>query len=77
MDDVSTKEYQRQFLAEALEEYKRDNPVLQNIKYHYFTSKSKGRRNGKHVYATEIIGQFADGEMLKEAVMEFEGGKRW
>lgn len=90
-------DWQREALAEAQAECDRGNPVVRNITYHRFVSKSKGWRNGKqrrrrcwkevhlvryrggfqswHLfpfdeYATEIIGQHADAEMLREAIIE-------
>jgi len=44
---VTHEDWQAEALAEAQAECDRDNPVVRNITYHRFVSKSKGRRNGK------------------------------
>ncbi len=41
------EDWQRQALAEVEAEVLADDPVVRNITYHRFVSKSKGRRNGK------------------------------
>ena len=46
-DEITLEEYQQQVEAEALEEYQQNDPVHRDVRYVYFTSKSKGIRNGK------------------------------
>ncbi len=95
-------EYEAQIEREVMQEVLGNDPVARTIKYRYFTSRSKGWRNGKRrlrrnwkeirlvkystrgftqwhkfpfdVYATEIMGEWADGELLKERIKEIGGG---
>lgn len=97
---MELEEYYAQIEAEALEECDQYNPVVREITYRRFVSRSKGRRNGKQrqrskreevhlikyrdvgfhtwrnfpfdVYATEILGQHADGDTLRDEIE-----KRW
>lgn len=41
------EEWCREQEAEALADLQANDPVHRDIRYHYFVSKSKGRRNGK------------------------------
>jgi hypothetical protein len=47
MNHEEYQHYLEELESETLVEYRKDDPVYKNIRYHSFVSKSKGRRNGK------------------------------
>jgi hypothetical protein len=47
---VDYEDWQRQAIAEVNAEIDQNDPVVRNITYHRFVSRSKGIRNGKRRY---------------------------